>query len=85
MRGKSSNSEKIKREEADLERLLLLMPDNPVLWTAVVKLVGPVIARLAARYVLKRIARGMSEDKVNTIGDQVANFIGTIVQRRLDG
>lgn len=81
MKGES-NKAKIKREEADLARLLEQLPGNPIPWVAVLKLVAPVIARLAVRYALKRVARSLSEDKVNTIGEHVADYIAGIVAKR---
>ncbi|MBA7557197.1 hypothetical protein ES705_49939 [subsurface metagenome] len=74
---KSQVNAKIQREEEQLEALLTLLPDNPIPWLAVVKLVAPVIARLAARYALKRVKRGLAEDKVN----EVANSVGALIRR----
>lgn len=83
MKGKS-NLAKIKREESDLASLLSSLPLNPIPWGMVVSVLAPIVARLAVRYALKRLDRGMSEDKVNTIGRQVADFVGGIVKRRLE-
>lgn len=82
MSRKDSNSAKISREEADLANVLALLPDNPVNWAVVVRLIGPIIARLAVRYALKRVKRTMSEEKVNAIGKNVADFIGGIIRQR---
>jgi len=78
-----SNTAKIRREEADLNRILEALPDNPIPWVQVVTLVAPIIARLAVRYALKRIDKSMGEERVNTVGDSVATFIGDIIKRRL--
>jgi len=85
MRKKSQNTVKIERELSDLEALLLTLPSNPVDWVLVVKLVAPFIARLAVRYALKKTKRGMSEEKVNTIGEAVGNFIAGIIAKRTAG
>lgn len=82
MAKQSANSAKLKREEDDLRRLLEALPLNPIPWVTVVKLLAPVIARLAVRYALKRVKRTMSEEKVNRIGSLAGEFIGGIVARR---
>lgn len=73
---KSQIQAKIKREEEQLEALLTLLPENPIPWLSVVKLIAPVVARLAARYALKKVKRGMAEDKVN----EVANAVGALIR-----
>lgn len=83
MKKGASNLAKIKREEGDLAALLNSLPLNPIPWALVVSLLAPIVARLAVRYALKKLDRGMSEDKVNTIGRGVADFVGGIVTRRL--
>lgn len=80
----AANTQKIKREERDLASLLESLPLNPIPWAVVVRLVAPIVARLAVRYALKRLRRGMSEEKVNTIGRNTADFVAGIVERRLD-
>ena len=79
MKRGSTQDARIKREEADLEALLSLLPDNPVEWVSVVKLIAPLIARLAVRYALKKVKRTMSEEKVNAIGTAVGGLIRGIV------
>ncbi len=76
---KQANLYKIEREEADLRALLVSLPANPIPWLTVVKIVGPLIARLAVRYALKRLRRDMSEERVNAIGQSVAKFVGESV------
>lgn len=85
MRAKDSNQAKIAREELDLANVLALLPDNPVDWMMVVRLIGPIIARLSVRYALKRAKRSLSEEKVNAIGSSVADFISAIIKRRIGG
>lgn len=80
-----ANTSKLARERAELELLLTELPLNPITWTAVIKILGPVIARLAVRYALKKAARSLSEDKVNAIGKEVGEFIGDIIKKRVDG
>lgn len=83
MKKSVSNEAKISREKSDLEAALALSPtDNPIAWAALLRLVGPMIARLAVRYALKKAARSLSEDKVNAIGVEVASFIGQIISKR---
>ena len=83
-RGKANQS-KIERERADLERLLSSLSLNPIPWATIVTVLGPIIARLAVRYALKKTGRSLSEDKVNAIGNQVGSFIGDIIKKRLAG
>ena len=85
MRAKPSNTAKIEREMGDLGNILLLMPDNPIGWINLIRLVAPLVARLGARYALKRAKRSLSEDKVNAIGNSVADFIATIIASRTGG
>ncbi|MBA7556739.1 hypothetical protein ES705_49456 [subsurface metagenome] len=82
MRKASSNSEKITREEADLTRLLSSLPDNPFPWATAITLIAPIVARLAVRLALKRIARGMSEGKVNVISGSIADKISEVLAQR---
>ena len=79
---KSSQTPKIDREMQDLETLLTSLPDNPIAWAAVVKLVAPIVARLAVRLVLKKTARSLGEGKVNAIASSVAGTIGSILGKR---
>lgn len=77
---KSQVNAKITREEEELEALLTLLPENPIPWLSVVKLIAPVVARLAVRYALKRVKRGMAEDKVS----EVSNAVGALIKRVVD-
>lgn len=85
MVGKSSNAEKIKREEADLDRLLETLPINPVPWAVLLKLVAPILTRLAVRYALKKLKRSMSEEKVSAITTTISDRIRAIIDKRLEG
>lgn len=82
---KPTNTAKIERELTDLGTMLAVLPDNPIDWVTVVKLVGPVIARLAVRFALKKTRRSLSEDKVTAIGGQVGDFIAKIIENRTTG
>ncbi len=80
---KNSNSAKIQREEEELTCLLSNLPDNPIFWGNVVRLVAPILARLAVRYALKRTARALSEDKVNAVARQAGALVAGILDKRL--
>lgn len=80
---KRANDSKIARELDDLDRVLLLLPDNPIDWVSMIRLVAPIVARLGARYALKRAVRSLGEDKVNAIGKAVGDHIAEILERRL--
>lgn len=66
---------KIAADIADLINILEALPPNPMPWAAVIRLVAPVISRLAVRMALKRIARGMSETRIKVITDAIAKII----------
>ena len=78
MRRKSNNQVKIEREEATLKVILQELPENPIPWLAVVRIIAPIVARLAVRYALKRAKRGLSEEKVSAIAGSVSELISTI-------
>ena len=78
MRKKSANQTKIEREEETLRVLLTELPANPIPWLAVVRIIAPIVARLAVRYALKRAKRGLSEEKVSAIAGSVSALITAI-------
>lgn len=84
MAKRSSNDAKIAREMAELATMLSLMPPNPINWAVVIRLVGPILARLAVRLALKKLKRGMGEDKVNQIATTIASYISDIIKARTD-
>jgi len=77
-----SNKDKLDREARMLTLLLHELPLNPIPWVTVIRLVAPVIARLAVRMVLKKVSRSLAEDKVNAIGDAVSDSINLILESR---
>lgn len=82
---KSTNTAKIEREEKELKAILTGLPSNPIPWGVVIKMVAPIIARLAVRYALKRLKRGMSEERVNKVADLVGDRISEIIDEKPDG
>jgi len=83
MKEKGSNLAKIEREMGDLGALLGTLPENPIPWTTLITLVAPLVARLGARFALKRAKRSLSEEKVNAIGKAVGDFISAIIASRI--
>lgn len=79
MKRRDSNTAQIARETADLVNLLESLPKNPLDWGMVVRLIAPIIARLAVRMALKRTQRSLGEDKVNLIGSTIAGIIRKIL------
>ncbi len=79
------NTDEIKRDEEDLDRILGALPANPIPWGPVLAMTAPFIARLAVRYALKRLKRGLAEEKVNTIANATAVLINGIVSRHKPG
>jgi len=80
---KRSNDAKIAREEADLAVLLGTLPENPIPWATLLRIVAPILARLAVRYGLKKVKRSLSEDKVNAIGKSVGDMVSGILDKRI--
>lgn len=80
-RKKAGNQVRIEREERDLAAIFTTLPRNPIPWAAVVQLVAPIVARLAVRYALKRLKRGMSEQRVNEVADLVGARVGALVSK----
>lgn len=73
------NEARIRTEEALLNDVLSSMPANPIDWMAMVKIVSPIVARLAVRYALKRARRNMSEAKVLAVSNSVSGLIRSIL------
>lgn len=84
MMGKSQKSN-TKRESAELQRAvnaLQATQHNPVEWAPVIRFVAPIIARIAARYVLsvigrklnKRISSKIREETVTEAADKLAEI-----------
>lgn len=78
---KTPTQARIDRELADLRRVLEALPPNPISWGAVLTILAPIIARLAVRVALKRIKRGLSEDKVNETASFVAGVIRDVLEK----
>ena len=72
---KSAQTTRIKRDTADLERILRELPENPMPWGAVLRMVLPFVARLGVRYALQKVSRSLSEEKVNTLTDTILGVI----------
>lgn len=83
MRKGQSNAAKIRREEQELADILGTLPANPINWLTVIRIVAPIVARLAVRYALKRAKRSLSEDKVNAVANQVATLIKGVIDKRV--
>lgn len=79
---KSSIEAKVAREQKALEELLANLPDNPVAWAPIIRILAPIVARLAVRIALKKSKRSMHEAKVNQVADAVAATISTILAKR---
>jgi len=74
-----------KREKEDLERAVKALKGavpNPILWAPIIKFVAPIIARIAARFVMKvlapklgkRISSKIREDTVLAAADYLADI-----------
>ena len=83
MARKSAKQAKLDRELEDLAVILTALPLNPIPWVSVLKLVAPVLVRLAIRQALKRVKRGMAEDKVKSVTDSVTGDLNALLDARL--
>jgi len=74
-----------KREAEELNRLIAALKatsHNPVEWAAIIKFIAPIVARIAARYALKLIARKLDrrisskvrEETVISVADHLAEI-----------
>lgn len=79
---RSSMEAKLEREQKELENILANLPDNPIAWGPIVRILGPIIARLAVRIALKKSKRHMSEAKVNQVADAVSSTISSILAKK---
>ena len=79
MAKKTANDAKIAREIEDLKAILADLPPNPIPWTAVLRITAPFIARLAVRLALKKVSRGMSEEKVNAVASAVSTLLRSVL------
>jgi len=80
---RSSNDAKIAREVADLKAILSDLPQNPIPWAAVLRITAPFIARLAVRMALKKVGRGLSEDKVNSVAGSVSAIVRAVLSQSI--
>ena len=83
MAKKSAKQAKLDRELEDLAVIVTALPLNPIPWVAALKLIAPVLVRLAIRQALKRVKRGMAEDKVKSVTDSVTGALNALLDARL--
>lgn len=65
----------IAQDYSELISILQSLPPNPFPWAAAVKLVAPLVARLAIRMALKRMGRTLGQDKISTITASVVDIV----------
>lgn len=85
MRRQRPTDAKIAQDTQDLRNILESMPPNPVPWAVVIRLVAPIVARLAVRMALKKIDRGMSDTRVKAVTDSVATVVRVATEKSLGG
>jgi len=78
-----------KREKAELDRAvkaLQALQHNPVEWTPIIKFLAPIIARIAARYVMSVLARKLNRRISSKIREETvlsaADHLSDIVIKR---
>lgn len=78
-----------KRDKDELDRAVQALygaVPNPVLWAPIIKFVAPIIARIAARYVMKVIARKLDKRISSKIREETiisaADYLAEIAIKR---
>ena len=70
---------KIAREVKQLDSVLdAIGAHNPSVWLPIIKTVAPFIARIAIRYVLRKMNKTTSESNIELAVDSVRNILGKI-------
>lgn len=78
-----------KRDKEDLERAVKALEGavpNPINWAPIIKFVAPIIARIAARYVMKLVARKLDKRISSKIREETvisaADYLAEIAIKR---
>lgn len=73
-------SQRLLQDEQDLEQILSSVPaTNPIPWIAILKIAGPIIARVAIRFILRRMGKTTSEENIRAAANAVRDIIGRYV------
>ncbi|MBA7709586.1 hypothetical protein ES703_118507 [subsurface metagenome] len=76
---KGHQTEKIAREVKQLEAIIEpLAALNPLPWLTVAKLIAPFVARIAIRYVLRKMSKTTSESNIELAVDSVRGILTRI-------
>lgn len=78
-----------KREKDELDRAVAALygaVPNPIAWAPIIKFVAPIIARIAARYVMKVIARKLDKRISSKVREetviQAADYLADLAIKR---
>lgn len=78
-----------KRDKEELQRAVSALEGavpNPIAWAPIIKFVAPIIARIAARYVMKLVARKLDKRISSKIREetviQAADYLAEIAIKR---
>lgn len=78
-----------KRDKKELESAVSAFDaaqHNPIEWTPIIKFVAPIVARVAARYVLKTVARKLNKRITPRVREetvvQAADYLADIALKR---
>lgn len=78
-----------KRDKEELQRAIKALEStshNPIEWAPIIKFVAPIIARIAARYVMKLIARKLDKRISSKVREetviQAADYLAEIAIKR---
>lgn len=78
-----------KRDKEDLQRAVKALEGavpNPIEWAPIIKFVAPIIARIAARYVMKAVSRKLDKRISSKIREetvlQAADYLADIAIKR---
>lgn len=87
-----ANKSQEKRDKQELERAVNALygaVPNPIEWAPIIKFVAPIIARIAARYVMKVVARKLDKRISSKVREetviQAADYLADIAIKRTSG
>jgi len=73
MRSKPNPDSRDKRELETVVKALQGSQHNPIDWIAIVRLIAPIVARIAVRYGIGLVARRLNRRVSPQVRDQIAN------------
>jgi len=70
-------AERLAQDEQDLQQVLgSVPPKNPIPWISILKIAAPIIARIAMRFLLRKMNKTTSEENIRAGANLVRDIIG---------